>query len=130
MSLTQFGSVLSFAIDLEEQLSNFYTNAIIKFAEQYSLIFNERISASNKRKSKLEKSRRENVTEMTLEPINGLHSEDYKLDVNLFTLENINSLEEIITKFYAEAGPKLNVLESQRLFRRCFKEHKSYDVLS
>jgi hypothetical protein len=66
---------------------------------------------------------------MTLEPIEGLKEEDYYIDLSDFSLNNINSLEVTISRFYVEAGPKINVLESRRIFKKCYIEHGQYNML-
>lgn len=122
--LNQFGSVLSFAIELESSLAEYYNNASAEntsFQEELS----NRSKASLKRKKNLERSRRENITEITLEPIEGLDAANYILDFSDMTLQVINNNEELATKFYEDAGPKLNVLESRRIFKRCHKEHNN-----
>ena len=121
--LNQFGSVLSYAIELEGLLAEYYGKAA-KTNDKYQTEFGTRSQASLKRKKKLERSRRENITEIILEPIEDLDASDYVLDAKM-DLETINNNEKIVIKFYADAGPKLNVLESQRLFKRCHKEHNN-----
>lgn len=121
MALTQFGSIFKFALQLEEQLAEFYEQAA-KEDEIDSEEFTRRAKACRLRKRKLEQSRRLNVTEMILEPIEGLDESNYQLDLTL-TPHAINANEETISRFYADAGPKINVLESRRIFRRCQKEH-------
>ena len=71
----------------------------------------------------LERSRRENITEITLEPIEGLNSEDYNIDITHQSLGAVNLNEKIICKFYEEAGPKLNVREARFVFQRHLKRH-------
>jgi hypothetical protein len=129
MSLTQFGAVLSFAIDLEDKIAKYYEESTSKFDARYSDELLSRSNSAKKRKKKLEKTRRENVTEMTLEPIEGLTEENYKIDLSDFSFNNINSLEVTISRFYVEAGPKINVLESQRIFKKCYVEHGKYQML-
>jgi hypothetical protein len=129
MSLTQFGAVLSFAIDLEDKLAKYYNDSASKLDTSHSGELLNRSKSSTKRKKKLEKTRRENVTEMTLEPITGLKEENYKLNISIFSLDNINSLEATIGQFYAEVGPKINVLETQRIFKKCYVEHSKYQML-
>jgi hypothetical protein len=127
-SLNQFGAVLSFAINIEKILVEYYESARGKNQEYLSEL-EQRRDASQKRVKKLERSRRENVTEITLEPIEGLDASNYRLDVSSFDFGIINSNEEIMIKFYTEAGPKLNVLESRRLFKRCLKEYNNLQRL-
>lgn len=121
MALTQFGSIFKFALQLEEQMAEFYEQAA-KEDEINSDEFTRRAKACRIRKRKLEQSRRLNVTEMILEPIEGLDESSYHLDL-ILTPQAINANEETISRFYTDAGPKINVLESRRVFARCKKEH-------
>ncbi|OLS26748.1 MAG: hypothetical protein HeimC2_14050 [Candidatus Heimdallarchaeota archaeon LC_2] len=129
-SLNQFGSVMKFAIDLESDLAEYYQNSKLSGNQQvYKEEFAIRVTASLKRKKNIERSRRENVTEITLEPIEGLNSDDYKLNFSDFSVDGINKNEEIAIKFFSEAGPKINVLETRRVFKRCLKEHSNLNTL-
>ena len=128
IKLNQFGSVLTYAIELESLLAEYYDNAA-KNNENYLSELGTRSKASLKRKKNLERSRRENITEITLEPIEGLETANYVIDTTKMDLETINNNEKIVVKFYGDAGPKLNVLESQRLFKRCHKEHNNLNNL-
>lgn len=128
IKLNQFGSVLTYAIGLESLLAEYYENAG-KNNESYQSEFGTRSKASLKRKKNLERSRRENVTEITLEPIEGLDTANYLIDTTKIDLDTINNNEMIVVKFYEDAGPKLNVLESKRLFKRCHKEHSNLNNL-
>ena len=129
-SLNQFGAVMKFAIDLESNLAEYYENSNISENNQaHKEEFTSRVKASLKRKKNLERSRRENVTEITLEPIEGLQVDDYKFNFEDFSVEGVNKNEEIAIKFFSEAGPKINVLETRRVFKRCLKEHSNLNKL-
>lgn len=127
MALTQFGSIFKFALQLEEQLAEFYEQAA-KEDEINAEEFARRAKGCRIRKRNLEQSRRLNVTEMILESVEGLDKSNYQLDLKL-TPEAINAVEEIVSRFYADAGPKINVLESRRIFKRCQKEHSKLDKI-
>ncbi len=122
IKLNQFGSVMTYAIKLEDLLADYYAIAA-KNDDSNQSEFATRSKASLKRKKNLERSRRENVTEITLEPIEGLETENYVFETTKMDYGTINNNEKIIIRFYADAGPKLNVLESKRLFKRYHKEH-------
>lgn len=129
MSLTQFGSILTFAADLENRLAEFYEKAS-KEGGIHSEEFSRRAKSCIKRKRRLERSRRENVTEITLEPIEGLNTADYQLDLTNNIPKNVDVIEKLITRFYSDVIPKINVLESRRVLTRCQKEHNNHIVLS
>ncbi len=128
MSLTQFGSVISFAIKLETMLAEFYGQNS-KEGGIHSKELNRRAEACLIRMRKLEQSRRLNVTEIILEPIEGLNETDYQLGWTTATSEAINLIEETASRFYGDAAPKINVLESRRIFERFRKEHSSLTSL-
>ena len=71
-TLNTFGAVFTFAIDLETRLSAYYSD----------IGDSVMASAADKRRKKLERVRRENVVEITLEPITGLDADDYALDLS------------------------------------------------
>ncbi len=112
-SLNTFGAVFTFAIDLETQLSAYYSGigdaAMAKAAE--------------KRRKKLERVRRENVVEITLEPIVGLSADDYALDLSDGSADGQAAAVAVAAQFYRDAAPKINVRAAQRALERCGKEH-------
>ncbi len=128
MSLTQFGSVISYAIKLETRIAEFYGKNS-KDGGIHSEELNRRAQACLIRKRKLEQSRRLNVTEIILESIEGLNETDYQLGWTTATSEAINFIEETASRFYGDAAPKINVLESHRIFERFRKEHSSLTSL-
>ncbi|MEQ8675678.1 MAG: hypothetical protein RLP44_18725 [Aggregatilineales bacterium] len=112
-SLNTFGAVLSYAIQLEADLASYYQKAGNA----------ERAKEADKRKSKLERVRRENVLEITLEPIEGLSEADYALDFEDTSSAGQQKIEGVAAQFYADAAPKINVLQAQRALERYGKEH-------
>jgi hypothetical protein len=124
MTLNQFGAVLSFAIELEKSLAEFYEQAS-EINQEKKSEYQKRANDSITRKKKLEKSRRENITEIILEPIEGLNKTDFKLNLNSFDAANIKELENIVAKFYGLAYKKVNVLETKRVLKKCAKQHES-----
>jgi len=62
MSLNTFGAILTYAIEMEKKLAEYYTG----------LGESSRAADADKRRSKLERARREYVLEITLEAIDGL----------------------------------------------------------
>jgi hypothetical protein len=129
MALNQFGAIMTFAIEMEQQVAAFYEKAAEqggKNADEFS----ERAEAARKRAQKLEASRRQNVTEITLEAIVGLDEANYSFDFSNTSAAAVNALEETIQRFYNDATPKINVLESRQVLQRCLKEHGHLDALS
>jgi hypothetical protein len=112
-SLNTFGAILGFAIELEARLASYYQQ----------LGDPERAQAAEQRRAKLERVRRENVVEITLEPIEGLDEADYILNLNNQSSAGRAALEATASRFYEEVAPKINVRQAQRALERCAKEH-------
>jgi hypothetical protein len=110
-SLNSFGAILTFAIQLEAAFENYYGSG-------------ERAKDAAKRKSKLERARREHVVEITLEPIEGLDEVDYTLNFEDTSPEGQGKLEQTAARFYADAAPKINVPQARRILERCGEEHR------
>lgn len=115
-SLNTFGAILTYAIELESQLESYYQSAGN----------DERSQAAAKRKSKLERVRRENVLEITLEAIDGLDESNYKMDFEDSSEAGQRAIEEIASRFYQDVAPEINVRQAQRALERCAKEHTAY----
>ncbi|MHA1946396.1 MAG: hypothetical protein ACXAC6_15650 [Candidatus Hodarchaeales archaeon] len=130
MSLTQFGSILSFAILLEEKLEDIYKDLASKENGILSEEFSKRAKACVKRKQRLERSRRENITEITLEPIEGLDENNYQLNLSSKPFQDIDAIEKQVISFYNDVTPKINVLEARRVLKRCQNEHNNLKKLS
>ncbi len=112
-SLNSFGAVFSYAIQLEADLAGYYQRAGLA----------DRAKDADKRKSKLERVRRENVLEITLEPIEGLDEADYATDFEDTSSAGQSKNEQIAAQFYVDAAPKINVLQARRALDRCANEH-------
>lgn len=114
MALNTFGAILAYAIDLEARLRDYYQAA----GE------NARSADADKRRQNLERVRRENVTEIKLEPIEGLDEADYALNLGDTSAEGQAAAERIAAQFYVDVAPKINVREAQRALERCAKQHR------
>ena len=79
MELNKFGAVLKFAVAIEEQSSAFYKEAAERSGQ--ADLFTEFAREDEKRLKTVERTRRELVNEMMLEPIEGLHAEMPELAV-------------------------------------------------
>ena len=90
-SLNTFGAILSHAIELESQLSDFYSG-IGDIAKA---------KTADKRRKKLERVRQENVVEITLEPIEGLEAADYALDLRDASESGQAAAAKVAARFYA-----------------------------
>ena len=126
MELGTFGALIGFAIELEASSADFYDRA--KRARPGGLAeetFARLAAQASKNKILLERTRRENVAEMILEPIAGIGREDYIADL---TLANVAGIPEIISRaldledraqrFYTVAAEKVSLPEVKRIFTR------------
>ena len=113
-ALNTFGSILTFAIDLETRLRDYYQAAGSS----------ARAADADKRRATLERVRRENVTEIKLEPIEGLDEADYALHFGGSSAAGQKSNEAAAARFYTDAAPKINVREAQRALERCARQHQ------
>jgi hypothetical protein len=114
--LNSFGSVMSYAIQLEAQLTAYYQ----------TMGNDERARESDKRRVKLERIRRENIVEITLEPIDDLDETDFTFNWQDTSAAGQKLIAGEFVAFYRKAAPKLNVLPAQRALERCGQEHQAY----
>jgi len=112
-SLNTFGAILTHAIELEASLNEYYSG----------LGDADRAKDADKRRKKLERVRRENVVEITLEPIEGLDEADYAVNLEDTSDAGQTAVEKVATQFYEDVAPKINVRQAQRALERCGKEH-------
>jgi hypothetical protein len=114
-SLDTFGAIMTYAIELEGKLHDYYQ----------ALGNGERAREADKRRSKLERVRRETVLEITLEAIDGLDAANYALNTGDSSASGQKSLEQVVARFYADVAPKINVREAQRALERAGREHEA-----
>ncbi len=131
MELGTVGAVLSFAIKLEGHSVEFYEEAASLTKDSpASDVFLSLSEAKRKRKARVERSRREFVNEMLLEPIAGLEESDYLVETELTpdmdsqaALRLANSLEASSQALYLEAAEKISHLpQLARVFRKLGQE--------
>ncbi|MEO8612803.1 MAG: hypothetical protein ABI690_33220 [Chloroflexota bacterium] len=112
-SLSTFGAIMTYAIELEARLHDYYQAAGNP----------DRAREADKRRSKLERVRRESVLEITLEPIDGLSEDNYVLKLDDTSAGGQSATEKVAAQFYADVAPKINVREAQRALEKVGKEH-------
>ena len=126
MALTTFGAIMGFAAEITGQTGEIYKALVHKAKD---LVLKEVLQAlsaeEGKSHSLMEKTRRENVTEMILEPISGLHQEDYEIDLKVTDrigdaelLKVALLLEEREKKFFNDVSSKVPLPEVARIFRK------------
>jgi len=83
MTLSTFGAIMGFAAEMVQQTETFYKTMVQKAKDP---ILREALQALSEEEAKnyslMERTRRENVTEMILEPIAELDIDDCKIEMN------------------------------------------------
>ncbi|MFX1559249.1 MAG: hypothetical protein ACFFBL_01550 [Promethearchaeota archaeon] len=118
MELGTFGAIMTFALEVEREVAKFYESAkeIVKDQEMANL-FGKLANRGQKRVKTVERLRRENVTEMILEAINGLDSDAYAPSTAIPESPDDKTLQEIAVEietnlgaFYTQAAVKVDFL--------------------
>ena len=126
MTLSTFGAIMGFAAELVKQAEDHY-RALASNAKDSTLKEVLEVFSAEEVKTHvlMMRVRRENVTEMILEPVSGLHREDYEMDLKVPDLredaEIIRTaliLEEMGKKFFQDASAKVPLPEVARIFRK------------
>lgn len=112
-SLNTFGAILTYAIEQESRISDYYKKA--GNAGQSA--------AADKRKGKLERARSLYVLEITLEPIEGLDEANYTLNLDDTSADGQKAVAATAARFYSEVAPSINVRDAQRILEKCGKEY-------
>jgi rubrerythrin len=134
MELNTFGAVMGFAVDYDQRASEWYSNAAaLAQGAQLKAKLQELGEVRAKRKKLMERVRRENVTEMILEPISGLDSAAFEVSTALPTkdaeiLSAAKVREASAERFYAAASAKLSIPEVSRIFKKIARDIAEYRV--
>lgn len=124
MELGTFGAVMGFASQLVMQSATFYETAVNTVKDSGLAAVLRSLFEDGKRDcAMMEQTRRENVTEMILEPIAGLAKEDYEINVNKSEvaaeiLKTALLLEERDQRFFKDSASKMPLPEVARVFRK------------
>jgi rubrerythrin len=126
MQLGTFGAILGFALEMEEQAAQFYEASARGELEQ---LFRQLMRGSRKRFTRLERARREGVSEMILESITGFDGDAYQVELDpeaskVGRQRQAIALEETTQRYYQDAAEKMPILEIVRLFHRLTKENE------
>jgi hypothetical protein len=127
MKLGTFGAIISFALELEGQAFEFYESLNRAVFSQPGPQF---LKGSQKRLSRLRRIRQELVTEMILEPITGVDSDDYVVSISdgsdaVNVLHQAIRLEENMCRFYSTIASVIPMKEVERAFLRLAKENET-----
>ena len=120
--LGTFGAVVGFALDLERRAAEFYQSLIEgDGAGSASEILQALARAHKKRQQLMEQMRRENVTEMILEPIHGLEREEWEIALGAGA-DEAAGLERHIADYCLAASRKVSIPQVARQFGRLAAE--------
>ena len=119
MELSTFGAILNCAMELERAAADFYTRLASNESRELAATL---ARAHQKRFQAAQQMRRENVTEMILEPIYDLRAEDWQMDLRAATSQDAATCETKIRGFYAAASTKISIPEVARRFRKLAQE--------
>jgi rubrerythrin len=135
MPLENFGSILNFAAELEKQDRDFFAAAAGNSAcAPYREVFEQFAADAAKHIKTVLRTRRENVTEMILEPIRdftrGPYCEECAAAERMTleeTLVTANRLADRAERYYSEAAMKMKALpEVARALKNLAKKHKKH----
>ncbi len=135
MPLINFGSILNFAEEIEYQDRQYYKSAAANpSSADHKSLFEQFADDLAKNIKTIQRTRRENVTEMILEGIQGLTREPFLLSCEAADLvtadELLNAARQLETRairYYSEAGEKLKALpEVARALKQLAKKHRAH----
>jgi rubrerythrin len=135
MPLINFGSILNFAEELEQGDHDFYSTLIqnpecIRDKEIYDTFSTD----AKKNVKTVQRTRRENVTEMILEPIVDFTRAPYTIEYGKAETLNVDEamelaskLEERAKRYYTEAAEKIKALpEVARILKLLAKKRQAH----
>jgi rubrerythrin len=126
MALSTFGAIMRFASEMIGSSMDLYRAALQK-AQDPALkeTLQTLLKEEEKHYGLMEQTRRENVTEMILEPIAGLQQETYEMELKLSgnekdvdLIKTVLILEEREHKFFSDSSAKVPLPEVSRTFRK------------
>jgi len=134
MELGTAGAVLAFAIKLEGRSAEFYEE-VASLAKDSATkeVFLTLAEAKGRRKKLVEKSRREYVNEMLLEPIEGLDGSDYLVETEISSKTDYTAawrlameLEENSRRLYLDAAELFSLPQLARVLRKLGQENADH----
>ena len=125
MSLATFGAILSHALALERDAADFYEESARSSRDSLAA---ELAAGSVRRIERLERLRREGVSEMILESIHGFDENDFPLHGQRDQAEQpwrgpAAAIEQTRQRFFETAAAKVPIREVSRQFARMAKEN-------
>jgi hypothetical protein len=118
LDLGTFGAIMKFSLEIEGKVTDFYKEVGRHVKNDVLVgILEDLVTRGEKRIKTLERVRRENVTEMILEPIEGLNSESFGIETVVPTNADdatikaiVATIETTLQKFYTDAAGKIDFL--------------------
>ncbi|MFX1439050.1 MAG: hypothetical protein ACFFFD_02295 [Promethearchaeota archaeon] len=138
MDLGTTGAILTFALELEKDIAAFYSRTLTEVSNaNLKQAFGEIQKTQRKRERLLSRLRRENVTEMILEPIHGFESDSFEMAISSEVSYNDSLLkasaieiEETLQSFFTKASEKTAFLpEVSDEFRRLSEDAGKHAAL-
>ena len=135
MPLKNFGSILNFAEELERQDQTFYTSvASNPNCAEYQDMFEQFAADGKKNVKTVQRTRRENVTEMILESIENFTRAPFCEEcegaagmIAVEALESARKLEQRAERYYRQAAEKIKALpEVARALKTIGKKHTAH----
>ena len=126
MALSTFGAIMGFAAEMVGHARVTY-EALSERAKDAALkeVLQQLAVEEGKTHTLMERTRREHVTEMILEPITGLYKKDFEVDLghggqknDADLLRHALVLEEREKRFFQDASAKVPLPEVARIFRK------------
>jgi hypothetical protein len=126
MALSTFGAIMGFAAEIVGQTKVAY-EALMEKAKDPALreVLGQLVAEEGKNHTLMERTRREHVTEMILEPITGWYKKDYDIDVKHMEQKDDAGLLSIALllqtrekRFFQDASAKVPLPEVARIFRK------------
>lgn len=115
MELGSAGAILSFALDLEREAIETYEKCLEgELSEAQRQVIEDNTRTHRKNVKTLDRMRRENVTEMILEPIHDLASDDFAIDQSGLDqgLGGLQKIERNIFEYLRTCSEKVSFLPS------------------
>ncbi len=128
--LTNFSSLIRFALDLEAATASFYEQVAELVGPEGPQSLSRELAAQHaERRRLLERTRRQKLNEMVLEPITGLDGSRYVYDASAPSWNQVGSkavaLEGVAARFYEESSivAKFLLTEAARTLQRLAEEN-------
>ncbi|MFW9955429.1 MAG: hypothetical protein ACFFD3_12820 [Candidatus Thorarchaeota archaeon] len=118
LELGTFGAVMKFALELEAASLEFYEKMLASTIDAaFKELLERQIIRMKNRIRSLERVRRENITEMILEPIRDLNGDNYSISTFLSDIKSGNAAYETLfqieqqkRRFYSDSAMKIEFL--------------------